>query len=87
MPTFICTRVADGTCGWQSAPCPIMCPPICNIACQNGHQVDSNGCQLCACNPPSPACSSYADYKSCSGDMRCRWLAPGCAQPALSAQG
>jgi hypothetical protein len=33
------------------------------------------------CNPPA-ACSAYSDPDSCATDPSCRWLAPGCGDPA-----
>jgi hypothetical protein len=31
------------------------CPPICDIFCEYGNVLDSNGCQTCSCNPPPKA--------------------------------
>jgi hypothetical protein len=82
----VCQRGADGTCAWTQQMCPNTCPPVCDIFCPYGNKVDANGCALCACNEP-PSCSTYGDIMSCSADMRCTWLTPGCGQPALAAQG
>jgi hypothetical protein len=86
----VCQRNPDGRCGWIITMCPTPppCPPIrCLAACPNGYVTDANGCQTCQCLPPPAACNSYTDYSSCQGDMRCTWLAPGCGEPALPAQG
>ena len=31
------------------------CPPLCDIFCEYGYVLDSNGCQTCSCNPPPKA--------------------------------
>eukprot|EP01084_Bolivina_argentea_P216910 368388_1 len=28
------------------------CPPVCQMLCQYGNQVDANGCKICKCKPP-----------------------------------
>jgi hypothetical protein len=40
------------------------------------------------CRPaPSSVCGSYANAATCATDPSCRWLHPGCAEPALAAAG
>jgi Antistasin family len=87
-PQLICQRFDAGYCGWVLTQCPNVCPPVaCDVYCPYGNQVDSRGCQICACNPPPANCSVHPDPMSCQTDMRCQWLAPGCGDPALPAQG
>ena len=31
---------------------PPTCPPICDMYCEHGNQVDEAGCAVCACNDP-----------------------------------
>jgi hypothetical protein len=112
----------------------VICPPVCLMLCVWGNVLDSNGCQTCSCNPPPkpdagadavtsdgsgvtcPAilckpcpfgylkdasgcdtcacaedpntpCSSFNQSSCAAAGARCRWLAPGCAAPALSTSG
>lgn len=84
----VCERQSNTSCGWTFPKCP---PPVCpKIACLNacpyGNASDSNGCPTCQCNEPV-ACSKLGDWKSCTAEMRCQWLQPGCGTPALSTPG
>ena len=84
----ICVRNATGTCGWTVTKCPPpVCPAIlCLRACPNGSRVDANGCQTCDCLEPA-SCGTHTDYKTCTADMPCTWLQPGCGMPALATPG
>jgi hypothetical protein len=83
-----CDRQAGGMCGWTLPKCPpIACPTIaCLAACPYGNRVGPDGCTTCACIEP-PACGTLTDWKSCTADMRCKWLQPGCGTPALATAG
>ena len=35
-------------------PLPLCSEVMCMMYCENGHQIDENGCNLCACNEPAP---------------------------------
>jgi hypothetical protein len=84
----VCEGQAGGTCGWTFPKCPPpVCPAIaCLNACPYGNRVDEKGCQTCQCIEPA-ACSTLGDWKTCTADMRCTWLQPGCGTPALSTPG
>jgi hypothetical protein len=78
------------TCRWLVPTGCKLCPPVsCPIgACPGGFRTGADGCQLCECSPPpTPACAGYADYMTCVADAACRWLQPGCGEPALAAAG
>jgi hypothetical protein len=83
----VCGPTSAGTCGWTITKCPpVVCPAIaCFRACPNGSRPDANGCPTCDCI--ETACGTHADYKTCSSDMQCQWLQPGCGQPALATGG
>ncbi|HET6279352.1 MAG TPA: hypothetical protein VFH73_00240 [Polyangia bacterium] len=87
----VCTADANGKCGWKFVDCATVCPGVaCANFCPNGHLKDGKGCDTCACAPVSMpgACASYGgDFASCNKDPACGWLAPGCGQPALAAEG
>ena len=36
-------------------PPQISCPPVCMIYCENGNQLDQNGCPTCICNDELPS--------------------------------
>jgi hypothetical protein len=80
-----------GMCIWTFPKCPPpKCPgaiPAC-AACPNGGTLypDANGCPTCNCAPPK-ACAALTDWKSCTADMRCQWLQPGCGTPSLATPG
>lgn len=84
----VCARSPGGMCAWTLTKCPpTLCPAIaCLRACPYGARVDANGCQTCDCLEPQ-ACGAIADWKTCTADMRCTWLQPGCGDPALSTAG
>lgn len=84
----ICERTSNTTCGWTFPKCPpVVCPTIaCLRACPYGARVDANGCSTCDCIEPQE-CGALGDWKSCTADMRCTWLQPGCGTPALSTPG
>jgi hypothetical protein len=83
----VCGPTSAGTCGWTITKCPpVVCPAIaCLRACPNGSRPDAKGCPTCDCI--ETACGTHADYKTCSSDMQCQWLQPGCGQPALATGG
>jgi len=62
------------------------CPPI---VCANGYAKDSYGCSTCACaSEPGSTCADITSESLCiAAGSRCRWLAPGCSEPALSTMG
>lgn len=84
----VCERTSNVTCGWTFPKCPpVACPTIaCLRACPYGERVDANGCGTCDCIEPKE-CGALGDWKSCTADMRCTWLQPGCGTPALSTPG
>ena len=86
---FFCARDASGKCTWQSRNCQVACPLIgCANMCPNGYEVGPDGCQTCTCRPATTSvCGSYASATACAADASCRWLQPGCSEPALAAAG
>jgi hypothetical protein len=75
-------------CFWSFPKCPpVVCPAIaCMTTCPNGSRTDANGCPTCECIEPK-TCGSLTDWKSCTADVRCTWLQPGCGSPSLAAGG
>lgn len=86
---YVCTRDASGKCVWQSRTCQVVCPAIgCANMCPNGYEVGADGCQTCTCQPaPASVCGTYTSAAACAADASCRWLQPGCTEPALAAAG
>jgi hypothetical protein len=60
------------------------------VACPFGYLKDANGCDTCNCAPDSgtTACADLTSESLCTlASTRCRWLARGCTEPALPANG
>jgi hypothetical protein len=89
IPQPVCQRdPSTGKCVWVNPRCGTACTTIaCTLACPNGFQMDTRGCPICACKPAPATCASYSDYRTCVANMECRWLQPGCGDPALAAGG
>jgi hypothetical protein len=86
-PAFMCIRDASGKCVWQSPGCHT-CPALPCQACPNGYELGADGCSTCTCKPtPTSACGGYTSMTDCAADASCRWLQPGCLDPALAAAG
>ena len=47
------------------SPGASLCGPICDIYCQFGNVLDSNGCPTCSCNPPPTVCPAVK-CKACT---------------------
>ncbi|CAL1532844.1 unnamed protein product [Lymnaea stagnalis] len=43
------------------------CPPVCDNVCLNGHALDANGCETCACNPDVPFLECHTWMKCAQG--------------------
>jgi hypothetical protein len=88
-PAYACERGSDGKCGWQKGGCRICSAVTCKLYCEAGWKTGTDGCPICACNPPPPVpvCGTYSTYNACVADALCTWLQPGCGQPALAAAG
>ncbi len=50
----------------QCVPCPLL---TCEIACDNGYEVDANGCGLCECK--APATCEERSHDTCEDDPNC----------------
>jgi hypothetical protein len=70
-------------------PAPNECPAIKCRACPFGYLKDDQGCDTCDCAPdPGKACADITNESTCAATTdRCRWLVPGCSDPALPAAG
>lgn len=70
-------------------PDPNACPAIKCKPCTFGYVQDSKGCDTCECAPdPGKACTDITNETTCTATAgRCRWLVPGCDEPALPAAG
>ena len=65
----ICTCIENVACTTDSkfdnspavcacVPIKPVCPPVCQIFCEYGNVLDTNGCPTCKCNPPPNACAA-----------------------------
>lgn len=85
---YLCTRdAATGKCVWQPVGCR-QCPTVACKPCPSGYEIGPDGCSSCVCKPDaSSACGSYNTPATCAADTSCKWLQPGCTEPALAAAG
>ncbi|MGH7270573.1 MAG: hypothetical protein ACREJ3_09095, partial [Polyangiaceae bacterium] len=82
----LCTREANGACGWGFPACPddagSACPGLgCDPQCPNGVLKDSNGCDTCQCAPASDAAAgSCTAANGCPSGYTCAFLeSAGCS--------
>ncbi|MCC7386045.1 MAG: hypothetical protein IT384_29625 [Deltaproteobacteria bacterium] len=60
---------------------PEQCPEVlCDIYCEYGHQLDANGCAICACNPPPSGCDGLSE-EQCLSTKGCAPIYNGGAAP------
>ncbi|MBI2373414.1 MAG: hypothetical protein HYV07_05390 [Deltaproteobacteria bacterium] len=71
-PVFAGCHSGNTTCGGV----------MCDMYCEFGFQIDPNGCEICACNPPPSGCWGL-DEQSCSANPSCEPMygETGCACP------
>lgn len=75
-----CDPALDGPCSYELATA---CgPALVTASCDTSETGFGWTLDVPPCTPPTPACEEYLDAALCNADTTCRWLVPGCEDPA-----